>query len=103
MAGTRFGGGRGGHYHAHYQIYFLVKAPSDLPYALEQAWQTMLEGRMGPVAVDITKDVFLSEVPESAPETTCKTAAYDDAGAAAKAVFSYLSKASGPSCFWAAA
>lgn len=75
---------------------FLVKAPSDLPYALEQAWQTMLEGRMGPVAVDITKDVFLSEIPEIIPEATRKTAAYDDAGAAAKAVFSYLSKSQRP-------
>lgn len=44
---------------------YLVKFVDDLPRILEEAWMLVTNGRHGPVLVDIAKDVFAAEMPES--------------------------------------
>ena len=45
----------------------LVRSPQELPRAMELAWQVAQDGRKGPVLLDITKNVFTSEIPEEEP------------------------------------
>jgi len=44
---------------------YLVMTPEDLLPTLEEAWNLTTEGRPGPVLVNIPKDLFLTEIPES--------------------------------------
>ncbi len=44
---------------------YLVMEPEDLIPTLEEAWNLTTEGRPGPVLVNIPKDLFLLEIPES--------------------------------------